>query len=637
VFWHDWVVHLDGGESEIPDSVKMVAVGGEKICIEHYRRWLPHTAGRNGSWVNAYGPTEATVNATLFDVPFTDNNGTRHDMPIGRPLGNTRIHILDTYLNPVPVGVPGELHIGGSGVARGYLGRPDLTAEKFVPDPFTNTHGAHLYKSGDLARFLHDGTVEYLGRIDNQVKIRGFRIELGEIESALAAHPDIHEAVVTVRDGGSSKRLIAYFTHNGQADITVLRAHLAARLPDYMLPSAYVPLEKLPLSPNGKINRHALPAPSESALVTGVAEEPQGKVEETLARIWRELLKLERVGRHDNFFELGGHSLLAVRMTARIREAFGQALPLSQLFQSPSVAQLAAAINVRQAAGELVVPMNTGKPGNVPIWLIHPGGGTVFCYRQLVEHFPSEHPVYAIQSPEIAGLDASGLNFDGLCQRYMAEILRVQTDGPICLAGWSMGGAIAFRIAELLERAGHSVGWVGVFDTVLHEKIKPLDFEEFVIWAFTRTHAGAWSADATLDAGRKRVTAYVAQHGTEHFRQRLSTDPQWLENELLPDSDCLAFVQQQYEIMRSHSTLMAEFVPGQIDAPLHVFMAQASVESEETETDWMFHTRHAGESTVRTLPGNHENVILLAPNIDEIVRTLTHAMQAETVSTVMPG
>ncbi len=625
VFWHDWVQRLDAGESTIPDSVKLVAVGGEKVYIEHYRRWARHAEGRDGAWVNAYGPTEATVNATLYALPFSGGEE-RRDMPIGRPLSNTRIHILDAGLNPVPVGVAGELHIGGSGLARGYLGRPDLTAEKFIPDPFSKTPGARLYKSGDLARFLPDGAIEYLGRLDNQVKIRGFRIELGEIESALAAHPAIRDAVATVRVEGGMQRLIAYYTCNASVDAAALRAHLAACLPDYMVPAAYVPLDALPLLPNGKLNRNALPAPGEDARLAGAFEKPQGEVEETLAGIWRDLLKLEQIGRHDNFFDLGGHSLLAARMMARIQEATGRPLPLSLLFRAPSIAQLAAAIAANDPARHLVVPLRPGKPGTLPVWLLHPGGGTVFCYRRLAEGFPPERPVNAIQSPEIAGIDASGLDFDGLCRRYTAEILHVQPAGPFTLAGWSMGGALAFGIAGLLENAGHSVAWVGLFDTAVREQAEPMRFEEFVLWAFTRTCSEAWRDDAAMDAARVRVAACIARHGVEGFQQRLAADPQWLERELMPDKDCLRFMWQQYTIMRTHGALMAGFIPGRIDAPLHVFTANESVQAATEKTDWLRHTRRARESTLRVLPGNHENVILQAANIEAIVRTL---MQVE--------
>ena len=269
-------------------------------------------------------------------------------MPIGRPISNTRIYILDAHGAPAPIGVAGELYIGGAGVARGYLNRRDLTAERFVADPFAGQPGARMYKTGDLGRWLADGTIEFLGRNDFQVKIRGFRIELGEIEARLAAHGQVREAVVVAReDSAGDKRLAAYYTGGEELGAEVLRAHLAAALPDYMVPAAYVKLDALPLTPNGKLDRKALPAPGGEAYATRGYEAPVGEAEETLARLWAELLKLERVGRHDNFFELGGHSLLAVSLIERMRREGLQA-GVRTLFTAPTVAGLAAA--VRRAA-----------------------------------------------------------------------------------------------------------------------------------------------------------------------------------------------------------------------------------------------------------------------------------------------
>ena len=270
-------------------------------------------------------------------------------IPIGRPIANTRVYILDSNREPVPVGVVGEMYIGGAGVARGYLKRPELTAERFVPDPFVKEPGARMYRTGDLARWLADGNIEFLGRNDNQVKIRGFRIELGEIEARLAEHPEVREAVVLAReDTAGEKRLVAYYTAAGIGEgeaasvgAEQLRAHLSAVVPDYMVPAAYVRMEKLPLMPNGKLDRKALPMPEQEAYAVRGYEAPVGEMETKLAEVWAEVLKLEKVGRHDNFFELGGHSLLATRVISRIREGFHVELPLHSLFQNPTVAGLA--------------------------------------------------------------------------------------------------------------------------------------------------------------------------------------------------------------------------------------------------------------------------------------------------------
>ena len=282
--------------------------------------------------------------------------------PIGRPISNTRIYILDGHGEPVPIGAAGEIYIGGAGVARGYLNRPELTAERFVADPFAEAPDARMYKTGDLGRYLPDGTIEFLGRNDFQVKIRGFRIELGEIEARLAQHPAVREAVALAREDGGDKRLVAYYTVAPDAEAAgaeALRRHLSATLPDYMLPAAYVRLDALPLTANGKLDRKALPAPDGAAYAARGYEAPASEIETRLARIWAEVLGLERVGRHDNFFELGGHSLLAVRVISRLRQALGVEVALAELFARPVLAEFAKA--VREGARSTLPPIMAAR------------------------------------------------------------------------------------------------------------------------------------------------------------------------------------------------------------------------------------------------------------------------------------
>ena len=303
---------------------------------------------------NLYGPTETTVDVTAWTCP---SNLSQSSIPIGRPIANTQVYILDGQGEPVPIGVAGELYIGGAGVARGYLNQPELTAERFVPDPFAGEAGARMYRTGDLGRWLSDGNIEFLGRNDFQVKIRGFRIELGEIEARLAEHPGVREAVVIAReDTAGDKRLVAYYTPApalpldtgvSQPDTLAaeqLRSHLSARLPDYMVPAAYVRLESFPLTPNGKLDRKVLPAPEADAYSSRGYKAPQGEIETTLAAIWAEVLELERVGRHDNFFQLGGHSLLAITLIERMRRN-GLQMDVRALFATSTLAELAASLS----------------------------------------------------------------------------------------------------------------------------------------------------------------------------------------------------------------------------------------------------------------------------------------------------
>ena len=275
-------------------------------------------------------------------------------VPIGRPIANTQVYILDHHLQPVPVGGPGELYIGGDGLARGYLNRPELTAERFIPNPFSPESGTRLYKTGDLARYLPDGVIEFLGRRDHQVKIRGFRIELGEIEAVLTQHPMVQEAIVLAReDRPTEKRLVAYVVPKPaqSSPPSALRAFLQTRLPEYMVPAAYMRLEKFPLTPHGKVDRQSLPVPDDASYVReGVSATPQTVVEELLAGIWAEVLGLTQVGRQENFFALGGHSLLITRVISRLRQVFQVELPVQSLFEAPTVAALAQRIDTARRA-----------------------------------------------------------------------------------------------------------------------------------------------------------------------------------------------------------------------------------------------------------------------------------------------
>jgi amino acid adenylation domain-containing protein len=350
-FWHQWAQQAPSEYLREFNELRMVVIGGEKAERRHFNDWQNHMPGRKCGWLNTYGPTEATVYSTALLVDACDELEAG-DISIGRPVDNTQIYLLDAHLQPVPIGAVGELYIGGAGVARGYLNRPELTAERFLRDPFSPNPRARMYKTGDLGRFRPDGNIEYLGRNDDQVKIRGFRIELGEIEARLAEHASVRDALVLAReDFLGDKRLVAYVTakesEDGMAgiDVDALRPYLSLLLPEYMVPSAYVLLTKLPLTPNGKVDRKALPAPDVDAYIARQYEAPVSELEATVARIWAEVLKLERVGRNDNFFELGGHSLLAVTVISRLRGMVGIDAGLKNIFTNPILKNFARAVS----------------------------------------------------------------------------------------------------------------------------------------------------------------------------------------------------------------------------------------------------------------------------------------------------
>jgi len=349
-----WQILLAAGWQGSP-GLKILC-GGEALSVELAAQLLE----RGVSLWNLYGPTETTIWSSLFQIESVDASS-EAVISIGRPIDNTQMYILDRHLQPLPPGIPGELYIGGDGLARGYLNRLELTTEKFIPHPFNGRPGAQLYKTGDLARFQPDGTIEYLGRLDHQVKVRGFRIELGEIETVLTQHPAVRQAVVVAReDQPGDRRLVAYIVAREQSEATtkIMRHFLYQKLPEYMLPSTFVFLDALPLTPNNKIDRHALPTPTVAGAErnsTFVA--PRSPVEEVLAELWTQVLKVEKIGIHNNFFELGGHSLLAVQLVSRIQKTFRVTLSLRSLFESPTIAALAEVLVQHETAPGQVAAM----------------------------------------------------------------------------------------------------------------------------------------------------------------------------------------------------------------------------------------------------------------------------------------
>jgi amino acid adenylation domain-containing protein len=418
--------------------------------------------------VNNYGPTENSVVTTSCLV--LPKERTDITPPIGRPIANTQVYLLDAQMQPVPIGVPGELYIGGAGLARGYLNRPELNAEKFIPNPFSNKPGARLYKTGDLARYLPDSNIEFLGRIDQQVKIRGFRIELGEIESVLQQHPGVQEAVVIAReDVPGNKRLVAYVVVNQTAAPAISQLHqfLKQKLPEYMIPSAIVQLEALPLTPNGKVDRRALRAtdtPSPARQDAFVA--PRDTLELQLAHVWEDVLNVRPIGVTDNFFNLGGHSLLAVRLIALLGQQFGQNLPLATLFQAPTIEQLASTL--RQPTGErqwssLVKIQPDGSKR--PFFCVPGAGGNVIYFYHLARHLGSDQPFYGLQARGLDGEQLPHIRVEDIAADYIEALQTVQPQGPYLLGGHSFGGHVAFEMALQLQKQGQEVALLAILDT----------------------------------------------------------------------------------------------------------------------------------------------------------------------------
>ena len=438
--------------------LKTLVVAGEACPTQLVDQWAP---GRR--FVNGYGPTEVTVCATTHRC----EPGAR--LVIGRPLPGMATYILDEHLQPVPPGVTGELCIGGIGVARGYVGNPEATAAKFVPHPFSAARGARLYRSGDLARWMPDGTIDYEGRADTQIKLRGFRIELEEIERALARHPDVDEVAVACReDEPGVKRLVAYVVPAPRARVSAneLREHVRAQLPAYMVPEAVVVMTSLPKTAKHTVARERLPAPSAADDVTTDALPPRDSIELELQHIWARILGRDGIGVRDHFFEIGGHSFLAVKLLAAVRDHFDSDLELPALLSSPTIEQLA---NALRARGEkppwtpLVALRPTGT--RPPLFLVHPGGGTALPYVDLTTALGSDQPVYGLQSP---GLEKGQTPLDDVSRMtalYLDAIRTIQPEGPYALAGWSAGGVIAFDMAVELRKSGQEVAMLALLDS----------------------------------------------------------------------------------------------------------------------------------------------------------------------------
>ncbi|GJJ72495.1 nonribosomal peptide synthetase DhbF [Entomortierella parvispora] len=449
-------------------KLKFIMCGGEQGMIEAFSEVLSH----NGSvrLINAYGPTETTVVATAYEVTSAIRQLDR--LPIGRPMANTQVYVLDKYRNPVPIGAVGELYIGGPGVAIGYLNRPDLTVERFLPDPFSNAPDARMYRSGDLVRYLPDGNIIFMGRSDDQVKIRGFRIELKEIEAQLAEHPQVREVIVLmIGEKSSDKRLVAYVVSAPDEHLVhKLREHLGAILPEYMVPSAFVRLDSFPLTNNGKVDRRALPEPDSASFFTQGYVAPQGETEVALAELWSDLLKIERVGRHDNFFTLGGHSLLAVRMIHTIRSRLGFEFKLQTLFTSPTVAELTLKLLSGASSQDdeygVLLPLKT-QGCRPPLFCIHPGLGLSWQYMSFAKHLHPEQPLYGLQSRGLDGKAPVAASMEELTLDYIDHIRKIQPHGPYHLLGWSFGGTAAHNIAVELEKQSERVPLLVIMDSTV--------------------------------------------------------------------------------------------------------------------------------------------------------------------------
>ncbi len=606
-------------------TLRLILNSGETLPAEVQRRAFERTPAR---LLNMYGPTEMTVECSLWECR---RDQARIAPPIGRPADNTQLWVADAWHAAAPVSVAGELWIGGAQLARGYASRPELTAERFVPDPFGPEPGGRLYRSGDLCRYRPDGSVDFLGRVDFQVKVRGVRVELGEIESVLAAHPTVREAVVLARrDAGEDARLVAYVVPADPEtgiDIAVLRGHLERRLTANMIPSAFVVLGALPLNRNGKVDRDALPAP-EARAGHGVA--PRDEVERGVAAVWEEILGVSGVSVDDDFFALGGHSLLAVRLMARLRRHFAVDLPLATLFEAPTVESLATRIREKGAGAPAsavspLVPLQRGG-SRPPFFCVHPIGGEVLVYRQLARRLGPEQPFYGLQAPGLAaGAGPRAERIEEMAARYVAAVREAYPSGPYLLGGWSFGCLVAYEMARQLTDSGADVALVALFDGAPPGRKGPKLSPPVVLAQLLREEARQKGIPFDLDL--TEAAALPAKRGVREVVRRAR------EAGLLPEEMTVEVIEQllagfrrrtraaeTYKPRGVHPGRLTFFRAGLRDADLLAVLAAHGVAEDDPTGGWApFSARPVEVHTLET----YHDLLLREPAVGPLAEALS--------------
>lgn len=561
-------------------TVQTIIVAGEACPLDLMKQWAA-----SHQLFNAYGPTETTVCATIAECTPDDQN-----VIIGCPLPNMQIYIVDPSMHLVPPGIVGEILIGGSGLARGYLHRAELTAERFLPDPFGMKRGGRLYRTGDLGRYLPDGTIEYLCRKDDQVKIRGFRIEPSEIASALMRHPSVEQGIVVVReDTPGDKRLVAYIVpQTGEMPVgSELRQFLATTLPEYMLPSAFVQIDTLPLTPNGKLDRKALPSPAETLPQQRIdfvaARDP---LEQKLTQMWEDILDTRPISITDDFFELGGHSILALRLIGEIQRLFKQRFSISILFEGRTIEQLAALLRQRNCS-LLPSPIVSiqAQGAKRPLFCVHPGSGNVFCYYALAHQLGNDQPLYGLQDPDIYQESYTSIPIEDMAARYIEALRTIQPHGPYSLAGYSFGGTVAFEMAKQLQESGQEIACLAIFDGAAPATPRSFDDEDDALWLaiitleLIRDSTKKELAEMYADLRKLELKAqldYVLEQLQQAHLNIAEADPRW--------------VYRRMQVFKSRTRVVEEYTPSIYSGKIVLFRAR--------EQDDFVLTRNCGEDQI---------------------------------------
>jgi amino acid adenylation domain-containing protein len=592
---------LSAGEGAAALPRRWLVLGGEALPLGLVERVTALSAGC--SLLNHYGPTETTVGAlTMPLAAFSERQGCG-SVPVGRPLANDEAYVLDERLEPAPCGTPGELYLGGAGLARGYVGQPHLTAERFVPHPFVA--GARLYKTGDRARYRPDGSVEFLGRRDHQVKIRGFRVELGEIEARLREHPAVgHAAAVAHRDGSGGHRVVAYVVaRDPSLDEAGLRAFLQERLPEYMIPAEMTWLPSMPLTENGKIDRQALPRPEGRKRRDYVA--PSTLTERTLATIWARVLGLPRVGVEDDFFDLGGHSLLAIPLMHQVQQELGGDLSLAAIFQAKTVSALARLLEAARPAGGAVALRSTGA--RPPLFCVDPTGQHVTVYQRLAESLDDDQPVFGLDLGPVLAREPEAPSIRRIAEGLARQVRTQRPQGPYLLLGWSTGGVLALGVAQVLQEQGERVAFLGVLDTQtradLYAQGQPDIVEELATYIDQTRRADLLSLPAPeLSALRQSLqglddTARVAKAAA------------WAQARgFLPEGAPPEAFRSRYALLRASARFAAELPPGCLHAPIHAWWSRETIaRHDRPPVDWQRSTSAPVHTAV--IAGDHLDAV----------------------------
>ncbi|RKH42398.1 amino acid adenylation domain-containing protein, partial [Corallococcus llansteffanensis] len=610
-------------QAEALSGVKQVLAGGDVLPAQRVREHVARLA-EGSVLVNGYGPTENTTFSTTHTL--TKHSAVETAVPIGKPLGNSTAYVLDTHGDTVGVGVPGELYVGGDGLAWGYLHRPDLTAERFVPHGFSTEPGARLYRTGDKARWKEDGTLEFLGRTDFQVKVRGFRIEPGEIEAALMRYASVAEAAVVVRDVGGDKRLVAYVVAKPGQDLDpkAVEAALRQQLPEYMVPSALGVLDALPLSANGKVDRKALPALEVSATQAEDFIAPRDALESQLATVWEEVLGVHPVGVRSSFFALGGHSLLAVRMVAVLRERLGRHVPLAALFQHPTVEALAKLLRDEAGAWSPLVPLEKGDAGRRPLFLVHPGGGNVLAYPELARRLGPGQPVIGLQARGLQAGQPVVETVEEMATLYLDAARAEQPEGPYLLAGWSLGGVIAYEMARQLRAQGQSVGLLALVDAFVPGVQAPPgearaeDADGRVRVAFAQTVAQAFS-----------LTLPVSDEALERMDDEAMLGTLLtlgVQARLLEEATGREQLRALFRVYQANLRAMDRYVPGPYEGPALLLSATEATPTPGVPRHRGWEPLVRGGLDVRDVAGGHHQ-LMQEPYVQHVAALLREALE----------